>query len=512
MLHLVETDAYDRAARDAALRGQSLEELVFEAERLLPHFRDLVEDLFALCFKLVIRVREPDRGALAWNRRVIDAALAAEEVDELRGSCALDGSRSAQAALAIARAVLAEVRRGDLFTEEELASALALERGQRRIDELTRAFEGLQPQGEKRERFEEALAHARRRQDELSQTLSRALGELPRSLDTRVKEALRVASGRALADESLAESFAEAVGAEVPAGAAARLELSEKLRDDEALRRLARIAGAFRADALAARKRKVRRSPSELHRVTRGADLARVLPGELASYASPFARLDFLRRFAERDLATYELEGADRSGRGPLVICVDGSGSMRGPRELWAKGVALALLEIARRQNRKVAALIFAGNDDPLVRFELLAPRGRSRGGRRVVNLPRVLDFASHPAVGGTDFEGPLRESMRLLSESRLRGGDVVFVTDGASSLDDGFVAEIRRAKRRLGFAIHGVLVDDALGAATNQAKTPSGRSAEIEKGERELRKIADELIAVSRLTSAEVRNLFERI
>lgn len=512
MNHLVETDAYDRAARADAMRGQTLEELVLEADRLLPHFRELVEDLFALCFKLVIRVREPEGGALAWNRRVIDAVLGAEELVALRSSCSLDAGRSARAALAIATAVLAEVRKGELFTEEELAAALALERGQQRIDELTRAFEGLAPGGKNRARFEDAIAQARARQHRLSETLAQALDEMPRALDARLKEALRAAGDRVEADESLAESFADAVGAEIPAGAAARLELSEKLRDEEALRRLARIAGAFRADALAARKRRVRRAPSELHRVSRGADLSRVLPGELASYASPLARLDFLRRFAERDLATYELEGADRGGRGPLVICVDGSGSMRGPRELWAKGVTLALLEIARRQNRKVAALIFAGADDPLVRFELLAPRGRSRGGRRVVDLPRVLDFASHPASGGTDFEGPLREALALLAESRLKGGDVVFVTDGTAHLDDDFVAEVRREKRRLGFSIHGVLVDDPMGSATNQALTASGRSAEVERGEKELRKVADELIAVSRLTSTEVRGLFERI
>ncbi|HEY0839563.1 MAG TPA: VWA domain-containing protein, partial [Vulgatibacter sp.] len=270
-------------------------------------------------------------------------------------------------------------------------------------------------------------------------------------------------------------------------------------------------AGAFRADALAARRRRIRRAPSELHRVTRGAQLARVLPGELASFASPQARMDFLRRFAERDLATYELEGSDRGGRGPLVICVDGSGSMRGARELWAKGVALALLEIARRQNRRVAALIFAGPDDPLVRFELMEPRGRSRGGRRRVNLPRVLDFATHPAGGGTDFEGPLREALRLLSESRLSGGDVVFITDGAARLGEEFVRELHLAKRKLGFAIHGVLVDDDK-PATNQAMGASGRPAEIERGERELRKVADELISVSQLTSQSVRGLFERI
>ncbi|HWV39218.1 MAG TPA: VWA domain-containing protein [Vulgatibacter sp.] len=510
MLHLVETDAYDRAAREAALRGRPLEELVAKGERLLPHFRELVEDLFSVCFKLVIRLRDPDRGALAWNRRVIDAALAADEIEALRSSCALDAPRAAQAALAIGAAVLEEVRRGELFTEEELASALELECSQRRIDELGRALEGLRPRGEKREGFEEALDRARRRQDELVRALEEALGELPRSLDARVGEALRGAADRVEADESLARSFAEAVGAEVPAGAAARLALSERLRDDEALRRLARVAGAFRADALAARRRRIRRAPSELHRVVRGADLARVLPGELAAYASPVARLDFLRRFAERDLAAYELKGADRGGRGPLVICVDGSGSMRGPRELWAKGVALALLEIARRQNRKVAALIFAGAEDPLVRFDLLAPRGRSRGGRRVVDLAGVLAFAAHPAAGGTSFEAPLREALRLLSESRLRGGDVVFVTDGAARLDAAFVAEIHRAKRRLGFSIHGVLVDDPSGSG--EAAAPSRGPRGAERGERELRRIADELIAVSRLTFGEVRGLFERI
>ena len=47
--------------------------------------------------------------------------------------------------------------------------------------------------------------------------------------------------------------------------------------------------------------------------------------------------------------------------RGPILLCVDTSGSMRGPRELVAKALALECMRAAREQERGCFVFAFAG-------------------------------------------------------------------------------------------------------------------------------------------------------
>lgn len=509
---LVATDAYDRDARARALVGPTVDALCEKGARMVPHFRTLLEDLFALFFKLRVRIREDGPRSTALNRRILEAVLAASGVDELRAHCALDAARSAAAAVAVGRAVLRELKRGEALTEEELLDQAALSRAEERIARLENLARSLdtEPGAEAmRQRVERELERERAGADELAARVERALSDLP-FLENAVAQATTNTAEGIEEDEEMTRSFAESLGAKGPGSAAERLALAEKLRGNDKLRRLAALAGAFRRDALAARRKRVRHASSELHRVGRGTELARLLPSELASFVHRGSRLDFLRRLVERDLAQYDLLGSDRSGRGPLVICVDGSGSMQGPRELWAKAVSLALLEVARRQNRQAEAIVFAGRDAPLARFSLLDRNRGMRSVRRELRLEELVDFAACFPAGGTDFEKPLGTAARLLEERRLRGGDIVFVTDGEAPIREAFVEELRELQRRLDFRIWAVLVDDPSASAGRPA--PGAARPEIDRAAQELRKITDRITTVRRLTSGAVRDLFERI
>lgn len=511
--HHIETDSYDRDARARALAAPEARALIEKGARVVPHFDALVDDLFAVLFKLVLRERDGLPASAALAGKVLQAALASPGLPALRETCALDEARSAAGALALARSALAELKKGELLSEEELLDQAALRRAEEHLASLRSAREAAeQAQGQgadrMRQKVEREIERARGQVEELAEKVRRTLRELPPVLERRVEAAAEVAGNDVEKDEDLARSFSESVGGDGPRGAAERLALAEKLRGNEKLRRLAQLAGAFRRDAMAARRRRIRRSPAEIHRIGRGADISRLLASELFGYTDPRRRLDFLRRFVENDLAQYDIIGSDRGGRGPLVICVDGSGSMSGARELWAKAVALALLEIARRQNRKAEAVVFSGREAPLSRFPLLAGGPASRGGRRRVDLPRVLDFAACFPGGGTDFEKPLAASLELLENAGLKGADIVFITDGEAKVSDAFAIELARQKRRLDFALYAVLVDDP----SVPSRPPSGAEVGPAKAARELRKVADRITTVTRLTSGAVRELFEAI
>ena len=86
----------------------------------------------------------------------------------------------------------------------------------------------------------------------------------------------------------------------------------------------------------------------------------------------PILRKDFHRRFLDQELLQYSLRGVEEKGKGPMIVCLDGSSSMAGDKEIWSKAVTLTLLEIARTPAPAVSFdLLFFGADtasDP--RFE----------------------------------------------------------------------------------------------------------------------------------------------
>ena len=177
-----------------------------------------------------------------------------------------------------------------------------------------------------------------------------------------------------------------------------RLELGERVMRSRGLKRLARLLGAFREVAHEARRRRVVRAPQETHSIALGSELERLLPSELLGLRGRVdgavnrgLRVDFLRKFAENQLQQYRLEAA--SSRGPMVVCLDGSGSMQGTKELWGKAVALTLMDIARRERRRCLAIIFS-SDEPLFEVDLLDKR--VVGARARVNTDEVLRFAEY--------------------------------------------------------------------------------------------------------------------
>lgn len=502
--HLVETCTYDREA--AVRAGQAIpdfEELRERGGRLLPHFGELLDDLFAALFKLAVRLRPEGEvpASTMLNRRILGAVLRSPVLGELREETALSGGRSAHVACELARRVLTMVRSGDFLLDEELlvAQRLAEEaEGLRRTEVAAVALRG----GPLDQELDRAVAEARLRVGDLAGQLKRSVGELPPRFDAELASTAARLGEDLPAFEESADDFARAVGAAGPRGVAERLRLAEKLEGSDKLRQLARLAGAFRAEARAVRRRRRERAADEVFRVGRGDDLARLLPSELSALRHPLRRADFLRRLLEEQLAQYDLRGDDRRGRGPLVVCLDGSGSMAGARELWAKAVTLALLEIARRQGRRARALVFAGRETEIAVFDLI---GRGRAGRRAIDLEAVVGLAEAFPGGGTDFEGPLRAALEAVAASPLRGADVVFVTDGEAPVSDALAAEIAEAKRRRDCSIFAVIVDDP-------SRNRAADQAAVARAARELGKVADRLTTVTELTSRAAGELFRAL
>lgn len=198
-------------------------------------------------------------------------------------------------------------------------------------------------------------------------------------------------------------------------------KLATRLKNDERLRRIALLAGKFKRIAARKQRAKVKHGADEITDVEQGSELSRLLPVELAALMHPRRKLALMRDLVESRALQYRLEGTESLGKGPLVVCLDKSGSMSGPSDIWATAVALAMLDIAQRQKRMFALLCF----DALVKHEVIVKPGDA--------LPEDALFVS--CVGGTAIDRVLSRGLEVIqrNEGDLKKADITLITDGAS-------------------------------------------------------------------------------
>ena len=139
-------------------------------------------------------------------------------------------------------------------------------------------------------------------------------------------------------------------------------EVCRRVRTDLTLRRICERAGRFRRVAQSRQRQKAHHGVDEVVGVTTGDDVGRLLATELARLACPEFELDALRRLSERAAFCRELRTVEPVGRGPVIVVVDESGSMQGDKVETAKGLALAVAWVARKQRRWVGLVAYSGD------------------------------------------------------------------------------------------------------------------------------------------------------
>ena len=253
-----------------------------------------------------------------------------------------------------------------------------------------------------------------------------------------------------------------AIGGGTGGGLAAKLALAEKLGSSSKLQDLVAVAGRIKRVALACRAAVVKDIPPETVGVTVGGDISRALPSELALLTMPATKPVFMKKLGEGQLLVREQRGEERLGGGPIVIALDGSGSMRGAREVWSKAVCLAYMAIATREKRDVVVGQFGGTGEIVVqKFPCGSRPTALRQADVLACVERFLD------AGSTDLEGALRWAVgQVGTDAKLKAADIVVLSDAEAALSPSFLAEWRSAQARLHFRSYAVLIGDVAGAA----------------------------------------------
>jgi uncharacterized protein with von Willebrand factor type A (vWA) domain len=259
-----------------------------------------------------------------------------------------------------------------------------------------------------------------------------------------------------------------------------RLNLVDRITRNNRLRQVADLVGRFRNLARAKQKDKVKKERDEIHSIKTGADLEHVLPQELANLRHPVLKLDFYRKFNERGLLQYDLKTREPKGRGPIVVCIDISGSMSGQPLDWAIAVALGMVDTAARQKRRCKVIFF----DTQVKKEV-----EFKPGER--DIHKIMDIAETDTAGGTAYEPALLAAKKDIETVNYKNSDVVMVTDGYCDVSDSFLQEFNASKKRMEFRCYTVLI---------------GRNVEG------LKKWSDKVWAVDKFDDETAGELFEEV
>lgn len=220
------------------------------------------------------------------------------------------------------------------------------------------------------------------------------------------------------------------------------------------------------------------RIPIETRGITRSDDLSRMMASESMLLRHPTLRKLWHTRRQERSLMSYLrqgqqlIDGQDEQltpqtsppkKRGPIILCVDTSGSMHGEPELIAKALALEAARSCHRQQRGCLIYMFSGPAQ-IRRLELdLKKEG----------LAPLLDFLTTSFQGGTEPQGPLERALKDLEQEQWRHADLLLITDGEFPLNPTFVRTTKETLERSHASLQGVILRNTHSHALSQLCDP---------------------------------------
>lgn len=199
-------------------------------------------------------------------------------------------------------------------------------------------------------------------------------------------------------------------------------------------------------------------SKSEVHGTHRSDDVMRMLPSELLNLEDETLEVLFYARLLEKNLLTYELRGVtftngeetetSKKRTGPVVACLDTSGSMEGAPLLKAKALLLAIANILKQEDRSLHVLLF-GSAGEIREFSMVGQN----------NSVGLLKFLQQGFGGGTDFETPLQHALEIIaSQKDYKKADVLMISDGDCSLSPAFTKNLKTQKEILNCMVYSVL------------------------------------------------------
>lgn len=206
---------------------------------------------------------------------------------------------------------------------------------------------------------------------------------------------------------------------------------------------------------------------SEILGVTWGRDIGSLLATERAVFSDVGTEDIFSYRFASSRLLNYAYRstvvcevpipeshhpGGFPNRCGPIVLCVDTSGSMAGIPERVARAAAIAFVRLAVEAGRSCYIVAFSSTTRA---YDVVDTE---------VDVPSAIEFLSVAYRGGTHLPGAIRHALGRLSHKRSRDADVLVISDfRIPGIPPDVADRVDGARRRFNARFYGLTIADGL-------------------------------------------------
>ncbi|PID14825.1 MULTISPECIES: VWA domain-containing protein [unclassified Sporosarcina] len=426
---VLNTDTFDkRRFKEIYKMSQGLQKLSLDGE--LPTIEPLLGDIWASLYKMKPELSEgkiPDD--LQVNKSFMEKIMNDESFENYRNFTRLDDLSSAIGTVKFGEKTnkwLIKQKEQDEDLRKQMQEIQAMQRQLQKQEQQNGAGNGSE---KLQEDLKEAMSDLG---DQLQQTLQNNSHSFSQAMAQAMQETKQTKDSLKSLLGGTGAGSGDAELKKVPLRD--QISLAEKIASNKQMKEIADWAGRFKQ--IARKKQKSKHSDSmERSGVTLGNDIERLLPMELGLYTHPITRNDFLRRFVEGQTMMYEQKGQEVLGKGPIVLCLDQSGSMH-KLDSQSKGFTLALMSIARKQRRDFCLILFSTRTQ-IFKYE----RGK-------IKSSDMINLAQTFLGRGTDFALPLNRAMAVINESRFKQADIIFVTDGEDRVKDSFLEAFNKKKR----------------------------------------------------------------
>lgn len=193
-------------------------------------------------------------------------------------------------------------------------------------------------------------------------------------------------------------------------------------------------------------------SKEEIVGVYLGKDIEHAIPQEIALLSDDETATLFDMKFVEGRLMCFEMEGIQENSHeieekrlieveeeeklGPMIICVDTSGSMQGSPETIAKAVSLFMATRAVSQKRDCLLINFSTS------IETLDLSGK-------IGIAKAIEFLQRSFHGGTDASPAFEYALEMMSKEKYKQSDLLIISDFImDSLSESLHKKISTAKK----------------------------------------------------------------
>src|SRR6266498_6018492 len=378
---------------------EGLREAADKGSEIKSNYLPLLSDVFSAFFQNNARLKQNPPRETDENREILETALGLKEYEELHTVSRLDFFASAAATRAFSDQIITLIK-------------------------------------EKKEED--------KKDPEKGKVNNGALGIDRDTLRWAIRRSLKKGLEEAQEAKQAVETFGREEGGIQRIPLTEQFHLADLLGKNSKIKEIIKMLGRMKLETLSIKRSRITHScPVRRGVETVGIEgIERVLPDELANLAIGEEGEDlFLKRLLEEDLLAYSYKNPVEETQGPILIAVDGSGSMAGSKEVWAKAMAIATILQAKKEKRKACGIIFGASEKEI--FE--------------IDVDRLEDLATASFHMGTNFGPPLGWAQDKFKEQPR--ADLFFITDGVCNTEEDEKVEFIRAKTRSGAKCYSVLI-----------------------------------------------------